>query len=123
MNSKRLSVSLFMSLVTLVVIAVMLILTDVFFLKGSNIGLLKILFVSLISAVLLFPFFYWIHSGLKDNTIEATRLSDLELNDRDVREAVNQWIYIHYGKKADGSMDFNLADDGSLICRVTVRDE
>ena len=64
-----------------------------------------------------------IRSRMTEGPIQATRLTDLELNDRDICEAVDQWVYTHYKKKGDGVKDFRLDENGFLVCKGTVRDE
>ena len=123
MNTKHLTGAMIMSLVTMIIVLLVLILTDLFLMTESNLGFFRILFIVILSGALLFPFFFWIRTQAGEDPITATRLSDLELNDRDVREAVNQWVYVHYGKRAEGVMDFELDENGSLVCKITVRDE
>lgn len=123
MDTKRLTGSLIMSIISLIIVLVVLLLVDSFILKESGSGFFVLFLISLFSACLLFPVYYWGYSKVGEDTILANRVSDLELNDRDVREAVNHWIYIHYGKRAEGTMEFDMEDSGSIVCRVTVLDE
>ncbi len=123
MNTRHLSGAMILSLATMIIVILVLVLTDVLLMPETTLGFFRIFFIAIVSGVLLFPFFYWIRSRIGEDPIPATRLSDLELNDRDVREAVNQWVYVHYGKRAEGVMDFELDDSGSLVCKITVRDE
>ncbi len=98
-------------------------LTDFIFFRNTDIKLFYILLSAALSAVLLAPLFIWIRSRGKEGGIEATQLSDLELNERDVREAVSNWVYIHYKKKMEGNMEFSRDENGALNCRITVRSE
>ena len=123
MNTKHLTGAMIMSIVTMIIVLLVLALTDVLLMPDTSLGFFRVFFIAIISGVLLYPFFYWMRSHIGEDPIPATRLSDLELNDRDVREAVNQWVYVHYGKRAEGVMDFELDESGSLVCKITVRDE
>ncbi len=123
MEKKRYLNAMIFSIVTAVVILLVLVFFDKVLLKKMDFGFFLSLGVSLLAGILLFPFFLWMRSRIIEEPIPATRLSDLELNDRDIREAVDQWVYVHYKKKAEGLMDFSQDEKGSLVCRVTVRDE
>ncbi|OQY33204.1 MAG: hypothetical protein B6241_08875 [Spirochaetaceae bacterium 4572_59] len=123
MNTKRLIDSLVMSIITIVVVLAVLFLISSFMIQEGAAGFFVLFLIAFLSGGLLFPLYYWGYSKIGEDTILASRVSDLELNDRDVREAVKQWIYIHYGKRAEGTMEFDMEDNGSVICRVTVLDE
>ena len=123
MENKRMMNALVMSVVVAIVLSAILLLSDRFLMKQFSIGIFPILLIAVVAGLLLSPYFYWIRSRMAEGPIQATRLTDLELNDRDIREAVDQWVYTHYKKKADGVMDFRLDENGSLVCKVTVRDE
>ena len=123
MEKKRFLNALVVSIVTCSATFLILVFFDKVLLKDVKLGIFVSLAVSLLTGIVLFPFFLWIRSRIMEEPIPATRLSDLELNDRDIREAVDQWVYVHYKKRAEGVMDFSLDDKGSLACIVTVRDE
>ena len=123
MDKKRYLNALVVSIVTFSATLLILIFFDKVLLKNIDLGVFLSLAVSLLVGILLFPFFLWMRSRIIEEPIPATRLSDLELNDRDIREAVDQWVYVHYKKRAEGVMDFEIDDKGILTCTVTVRDE
>ncbi len=123
MERKRYLNALVFSIVTSAATFLILVFFDQVLLKGIDLGIFLSLAISLLAGILLFPFFLWMRSRIMEEPIPATRLSDLELNDRDIREAVDQWVYVHYKKRAEGVMEFSLDDKGSLACTVTVRDE
>jgi hypothetical protein len=98
-------------------------LADFLILKNLSINIFQIVLVGLFSTLLLAPLFYWLRIRLDSTGIEATQLSDLELNERDVKEAVSNWIYIHYKKRLEGELEFGRDENGALSCKVTVRNE
>lgn len=98
-------------------------LADVLILKKLSINFFQILLVGLFSTLLLAPLFYWLRIRLDNSSIEATQLSDLELNERDVKEAVSNWVYIHYRKRLEGDLEFARDENGALSCKVTVRND
>ena len=91
--------------------------------KSVDIRLYFILLVGLFASVLLQPLFVWMHLRMEQGGIEATRLSDLELNERDLREAVSNWVFIHYRKTLEGDMEFSRDPSGVLNCKITVRED
>jgi len=119
----RLLGALFLSLITSAVVLLVVLLTDAVLLQSVSIGFLQEMLIAVVVGLLLFPLYYWLRVRMEHEDIQATRVTDLDLNERDLREAVDQWVYIHYGKKAEGSMDFTRDEDGAVSCRVTVRDD
>jgi len=98
-------------------------LADLLIFKNLSINLFQVLLVGLFSTLLMSPLFYWLRMRLDSSGIEATQLSDLELNERDVKEAVSNWVYIHYRKRLEGELEFGRDENGALSCKVTVRNE
>ncbi len=98
-------------------------LTDFIIFRNTDIGFLFIILSAAIGALLLAPLFFLFRSMTRQGGIEATQLSDLELNERDVREAVSNWVFIHYKKKMEGDMEFSRDENGALNCKITVRSE
>ncbi|MDA3958704.1 hypothetical protein [Oceanispirochaeta sp.] len=109
--------------ISFLIVAVAVILTDFLLLKNISISWFQVVLMALTSSVLLTPLFYWVRLMLEHGGIEATQLSNLELNERDVREAVSNWVYIHYNKKVEGGLEFSRDDSGILSCKVTVRND
>ncbi|QEN09731.1 hypothetical protein EXM22_17710 [Oceanispirochaeta crateris] len=109
--------------ISFVIVSFAVVLTDYLFLKNISIHWLQVVLMALISSILLTPLFYWLRLTLENGGIEATQLSNLELNERDVREAVSNWVYIHYNKKVEGGLEFSRDDSGVLNCKVTVRND
>ncbi len=76
------------------------------------------------AGLFLSPLFFWFTLKARaGGGIDAAPLSDMELNERDIREAVSNWIHIHYGKKLEGELEFYKDNAGILNCRASVRDE
>jgi hypothetical protein len=109
--------------ISFVIVSLAVVLSDYLFLKNMSIHWLQVVLMALISSILLTPLFYWLRVTLENGGIEATQLSNLELNERDVREAVSNWVYIHYNKKVEGGLEFSRDDSGVLNCKVTVRND
>lgn len=98
-------------------------LADFLILKNLSINIFQVVLIGFISTLLLAPLFYWLRIRLDSSGIDATQLSDLELNERDVKEAVSNWVYIHYRKRLEGELEFGRDENGALSCKVTVRNE
>ena len=109
--------------ISFMIVALAVFMTDFLILKNINISWGQIIIVAFFSSLLLTPLFYWVRLTLENGGIEATQLSNLELNERDVREAVSNWVFIHYNKKLEGGLEFSRDDSGVLSCMVTVRND
>jgi len=106
-----------------VIVSISVFLTDFLLLKSIAFSWYQIVLFGLISSLFLSPLFYWIRTVMEHGGIEATQLSGLELNERDVREAVSNWVYIHYKKKVEGDLEFARDESGALSCKVSVRND
>jgi len=105
------------------IIAISIFLTDFFLLKSVEYSWLQIVLFALISSIFLSPLFFWMRRVMEHGGIEATQLSGLELNERDVKEAISNWVYIHYKKKVEGDLEFARDESGALSCKVSVRSD
>ena len=108
--------------ITFAVVFLTLFLADML-IEPVDISWIFILLVGIVVSLLLQPLFIWMHFRMEQGGIEATRLTDLELNERDIREAVSNWVYIHYRKTLEGDLEFSRDASGVLNCKVTVRDD
>jgi hypothetical protein len=108
--------------VSFAVVSLTLYLADLL-MKTVDIRWYFILLVGAFASLLLQPLFIWMQMRMEQGGIEATRLSDLELNERDIREAVSNWVFIHYRKTLEGEMEFSRDASGVLNCKITVRED
>ncbi|MDC7234913.1 MAG: hypothetical protein PQJ58_16895 [Spirochaetales bacterium] len=119
----RIKGTLILAAVSFVIVSLATFLADLIILRDLSINIFQIFLVGFFSTLLLSPLFFWLRMKLDSSSIEATQLSDLELNERDIKEAVSNWVYIHYRKKVEGDLEFSRAEGGTLNCKVTVRND
>jgi len=105
------------------IVAISVFLTDLLFLKNISFNWFQIALMGFFSSLCMTPLFYWVRIVMENGGIEATQLSGLELNERDVREAISNWVYIHYKKKVEGDLEFARDESGALSCKVSVRND
>ena len=108
--------------ISFVIVSLTLYLADLL-IKAVDIRWYFILLVGFFASLLLQPLFIWMNLRMEQGGIEATRLSDLELNERDIREAISNWVFIHYRKTLEGDMEFSRDASGVLNCKITVRED
>ncbi len=98
-------------------------LVDFLFIPEREIPFLLVVLMSFFAVLFLSPLFFWVGLKRDQSRIEASALLDIELNERDIREAVSNWIHIHYAKKLEGELEFYKDDAGLMNCKASVRDE
>jgi len=68
------------------------------------------------------PFLLWLAvKPVKPDQYSAYALEEIELDEKELNDAVGNWVYARYRKRAEEDARFLEDEDGSVSCRVTVR--
>lgn len=68
------------------------------------------------------PFILWLAvKPIRPDQYSAYTLEEIELDERELNDAVGNWVYARYRKRAEEDARFLEDEDGSVSCRVTVR--
>jgi len=74
------------------------------------------------AAVIFLVFLVWIKTGSKSgNSYTAVTLEEIEVNEEELYEAVDNWVFFRHRKLREGRITFLEDDEGNVICRVMVR--
>ena len=91
--------------------------------SGLSLFIRSVVFGSAAAAAFI-AFFFWVKSsGKSGDNYTAVTLEELEVNEEELYEAVDNWVFYRHRKLREGRITFLEDDNGNVICRVMVRNE
>ena len=73
------------------------------------------------SLILLIPSVFYVTRKTTGDHIDAVKIEELQISEKEIKDAVSNWVFAKYGKPVMGEVEVSTNDlDGKISCHVNV---